>query len=316
MKPHFLTFFCELAPEPLRELFNTEGVIDDLQAMRAGVSLGLLDLSAERAEVVRRLNRAGIPVTAWLLLPPEQGYWFHAGNVPQARARYEAFRTWTADEKLQWAGVGLDIEPDIHELRRWAEAPLRSLPGMLSRLLLRGGRTREARAGYQALVERIRADGHRVDAYQFPFIVDERQARSSVLRRVAGVVDVPADREVLMLYTSFVRPRGAALLWSYAPGTGSLAVGSTGGGVELPGVLASPPLDWTELSRDLRLAVRWTHDLHVFSLEGCVKQGFLSRLRVFDWDAPVDPPWVESRRVDAVRRAARGVLQASGRLLR
>lgn len=316
MKPNLLTFFCELAPQPLVELFDTRGVVEDLQALQAGVSLGLLDFSPERAEVVRRLNRESIPVTAWLLLPVDQGYWFHAGNVLQARARYEAFRTWTAEQGLQWAGVGLDIEPDIQELRAWAEAPLRSLPGMLSRFLLRGGRTREARAGYRALVERIRADGYRVDAYQFPLIVDERQARSSVLRRVAGVLDVPADREVLMLYTSFVRPRGAALLWSYAPGTGSLAVGSTGGGVDLPGVLASPPLDWTELSRDLRLAVRWTHDLHVFSLEGCVKQGFLSRLRVFDWDAPVEPPWVESRRVDAVRRALRGVLSVSGQVFR
>ncbi|QSQ16044.1 hypothetical protein [Myxococcus landrumensis] len=316
MKPNFLTFFCELSPQPLVELFDTRGVVEDLQALRAGVSLGLLDFSPERAEVVRRLNRENIPVTAWLLLPVDQGYWFHAGNVLQARARYEAFRTWTAEQELQWAGVGLDIEPDIQELRAWAESPLRSLPGMLARFILRGGRTREARAGYHALVERIRADGYRVDAYQFPLIVDERQARSSLLRRVAGVLDVPADREVLMLYTSFVRPRGPALLWSYAPGTGALAVGSTGGGVELPGVLASSPLDWTELSRDLRLAVRWTHDLHVFSLEGCVKQGFLSRLRVFDWDAPVEPPWVESRRVDAVRRALRGILRVSGQVFR
>ncbi|WP_426731551.1 hypothetical protein [Myxococcus faecalis] len=316
MKPHFLTFFCELAPGPLGELFDTEGVLEDLREMRAGVSLGLVDLTGERAQVVRRLNREGIPVTAWLLLPPEQGYWFHAGNIVQARARYEAFRTWSAQHDLKWASVGLDIEPDIEELRRWARAPLRSLPGMLSRLILRGGRSRDAKAGYRALVERIRADGHKVDTYQFPFIVDERQARSSVLRRVAGMLDVPTDREVLMLYTSFVRPQGPALLWSYAPGSTSIAVGSTGGGVELPGLLASAPLDWTELSRDLRLAVRWTHDLHVFSLEGCVKQGFLPRLRDFNWDAPVEPPWVDSRRVDAVRRAARGVLGVSGRLLR
>ncbi|MCP3102805.1 hypothetical protein LZ198_28405 [Myxococcus sp. K15C18031901] len=316
MKPHFLTFFCELAPEPLRELFDTEGVLDDLKAMRAGVSLGLVDLSPERAAVIRRLNREGIPVTAWLLLPPAEGYWFHAGNLPQAAARYDAFRAWSAEHGLTWAGVGLDIEPDIHELRRWSEAPLRSLPGMLSRLVLRGGRSRTARAGYAALVERIRADGHRVDTYQFPVIVDERQARSSVLRRVAGVLDVPTDREVLMLYTSFLRPHGPAWLWSYAPGSTAIAVGSTGGGVELSGVLGTPPLDWNELSRDLRLAVRWTHDLYIFSLEGCVRQGFLSRLRTFDWDSHVDPPWVPARRVDAVRRAARTALRVSGRVLR
>ncbi|MFP2925576.1 hypothetical protein ACLESO_10225 [Pyxidicoccus sp. 3LG] len=315
MKPHLLTFFCELRSQPLRELFATPGVIEDLLALRAGVSLGLLDLSPERAEVVKRLNREGIPVTAWLLLPEDEGYWFHARNLAQAAARYDAFRAWTAEHGLRWHSVGLDIEPDIRELRRVLERGWRALPDLLPRLK-RAGRIREARDGYQALVERIRADGHRVDTYQFPFIVDERQSRSTLVQRLSGVLDLPADREVLMLYTSFVRPHGPALLWSYGPGAPSIAVGITGGGVELPGVHAVPPLDWAEFSRDLRLAVRWTHDLHVFSLEGCVRQGFLSRLRTFDWDAPVDPPSVKARRVDAVRRAARLVLRTSARVLR
>jgi hypothetical protein len=310
-----LTFFCELAPGPLRELFAAPALFEDLVALRAGVSLGLLDLSLERAEVVHRLNREGIPVTAWLLLPEDQGYWFHAGNVAQATARYDAFRAWSAEHGLKWAGVGLDIEPDLRELRQVLEGGWRRLPGLLPRLV-RGGRVREARAAYLALVERIRADGHRVDTYQLPFIVDERQACSTLLQRLSGVLDLPADREVLMLYTSFVRPHGAAVLWSYGPGAPSLAVGITGGGVELPGAHLPPPLDWSELSRDLRLAVRWTHDLHVFSLEGCVRQGFLSRLRTFDWDAPVNPPAIPARRVDALRRVARGVLRASARVLR
>lgn len=310
-----LTFFCELAPGPLRALFAAPAVTEDLVALRAGVSLGLLDLGPERVEVVRRLNREGIPVTAWLLLPEDQGYWFHAGNVAQATARYDAFRAWSAEHGLEWAGVGLDLEPDLRELRQVLEGGWRRLPGLLPRLG-RGGQVREARVGYVALVERIRADGHRVDTYQFPFIVDERQARSTLLQRLSGVLDLPADREVLMLYTSFVRPHGAAVLWSYGPGAPSIAVGITGGGVEFPGARVPPPLEWAELSRDLRLAVRWTHDLHVFSLEGCVRQGFLSRLRTFDWDAPVDPPAIPARRVDALRRVVRGVLRASTHVLR
>ncbi|MBZ4416509.1 hypothetical protein [Myxococcus sp. RHSTA-1-4] len=315
MKPRLLTFFCELESRPLCELFATPGVVEDLVALQSGVSLGLLDLGPERAEVVRHLNREGIPVTAWLLLPEEQGYFFHVGNLAQASARYDAFLAWTAEHGLKWAGVGLDLEPDIQELRGFMEGRWRRLPRLLPRLLL-GSRLRRGRAGYSALVERIRADGYKVDTYQFPFIVDERQSRSTLLQRVSGVLDLPADREVLMLYTSFARPHGAAVLWSYGPGAASIAVGITGGGIEFPGAKLPPPLDWTELSRDLRLAVRWTHDLHVFSLEGCVRQGFLSRLRTFDWDAPVDPPALPARRVDAVRRMARAVLRASAHVLR
>jgi len=40
---------------------------------------------------VRRLNAAGVPVVAWLLLPKEQGYWFNAENSGYALDRYEHF---------------------------------------------------------------------------------------------------------------------------------------------------------------------------------------------------------------------------------
>jgi hypothetical protein len=35
----------------------------------------------ERAELVRRLNREGIPVIASLTMPPEQGFYFNAENA-------------------------------------------------------------------------------------------------------------------------------------------------------------------------------------------------------------------------------------------
>jgi len=79
-----LTFFCELESEPLQTLFQNPEVIQDLSALNGTVSLGIRDLSAVRAEVVRRLNDAGIPVTAWLLLPKEQGYYFNIDNYPEA----------------------------------------------------------------------------------------------------------------------------------------------------------------------------------------------------------------------------------------
>ena len=76
---------------------------------------------------------------------------------------------------------------------------------------------------------------------------------------------MPSDRRVLMLYSSFFRPYGTAILCSYACGADSVAVGITGGGVEFPGI-NSAPLDWDEFSRDLRLARRFCDDIHVFSL--------------------------------------------------
>src|SRR5690242_3082673 len=113
-QPH-LTFFCELDPPALETLFREPQVLADLSALEAGVSLGLLDLSPERAAVVKRLNEAGIPVNGWLLLPREQGYWFNLDNVTAAVARYTEFKQWTQDHDLKWAFVGLDIEPNIQE---------------------------------------------------------------------------------------------------------------------------------------------------------------------------------------------------------
>jgi hypothetical protein len=314
MTPPRLTFFCELDAEPLRALFAEPAVLEHLVALRASISLGLMDLSEERAAVARHLHAAGVPVIAWLLLPAEEGYWFNLENAPQALARYTAFHEWTAAHHLSWDGVGMDIEPDLHELRRLLARPWRELPALLRRLG-RGEQLRQAQGAYGALAARIREDGYRVDTYQLPLIMDDRLAGSTLLQRLLGLVDVAADREVLMLYSSFVRPYGASLLESYGSQAHSVGVGSTGGGVELPGAGSAPPLSWEELARDLRLARRHCADLHLFSLEGCVRQGFLPRLRDFDWDGPVEAPQKQTRRMERMRRVARALLSACARLL-
>jgi hypothetical protein len=82
-----------------------------------GIFLALPDLSAERAQVVLRLNRAGIPVIAWLSLPPAQGYYLNANNAREAFTRFSDFETWSTAYRLRWAGVGLDIEPKIWKTR-------------------------------------------------------------------------------------------------------------------------------------------------------------------------------------------------------
>ncbi|HEX7973522.1 MAG TPA: hypothetical protein VF498_03865, partial [Anaerolineales bacterium] len=163
-----LTFFCELNGEALPQALS-EPVLSDLLELQASLSLGIRDLSPARAEAVRRLNRAGIPVVAWLLLPKDQGYWFNLDNAAQAADRFEAFKTWTDENGLSWAGVGLDIEPDIRDLEQWASDQWGLLPKLLKRSMnLR--RQRAGQAAYARLVARIHAAGYLVDTYQFPVI--------------------------------------------------------------------------------------------------------------------------------------------------
>lgn len=60
-------------------------------------------------------------------------------------------------------------------------------------------------------MNQIPADGWPVENYQFPLIADERQARSTLLQRLA-LVDAATGREVWMLYSSFMRTLGPRLI--------------------------------------------------------------------------------------------------------
>jgi hypothetical protein len=304
-----LTFFCELDPLPLRALFSNTLIPQQLQRLKAGVSLGILDFSPERAAVAQYLNQHGIPLTAWLLLPKDQGYWFNLDNAPLAYARYADFRAWSTAHDLRWEAVGLDIEPDIAALQTLAAHRARGL----RQFLRRANRSRLA-AGkeiYQTLVREIQAAGLRVESYQFPFIVDERRAGSRLVQRLTGVLDLPVDREVLMLYSSFYPSIGAGMLASYGQQAGGIGLGSTGGGVTMDGLVDTRSLSLQDFRRDLLLAARRSPHLYIFSLEGCVEQGFLPYLLDFDWTAPIKPPTAQVIRVNIIRALARLVLTIS-----
>jgi hypothetical protein len=105
-----LTFFVELESEALDELFRAREVLSFLVGRGCGVSMGLLDRSERRAVIVRELEGRGVPVTAWLLLPVEAGYWLTADNAEQARATWRETAEWAEREGLRFARVGLDVE--------------------------------------------------------------------------------------------------------------------------------------------------------------------------------------------------------------
>lgn len=126
-KPSQLTFFTELEKEPLGALFSKAGVVDQLVALQAGVSMGILDFSHELASVVRRLNENGVPPIAWQLLPKDQGYWYHLNSADYAVGHYERFRNWSIEQNLRWGPIGIDIEPDINEFQELLRYNFRTL---------------------------------------------------------------------------------------------------------------------------------------------------------------------------------------------
>ena len=306
--PPNLTFFCELDSPALGSLFSDNTIMETLKSLGAGISLAIMDLSTERADIVRRLNREGVPVVAWFL-PPGQGWsGLSIHSAPLALQHYQAFSQWTAAHGLVWERIGIDIQPDMADVQKFMADRVHLLSHVFRRIFDRR-RLARAEALYRALVAQIRRDGYPVESYIFPFIADERSARSSLVRRTMGLVDVQTDCEVMIVYSSFVRPYGLGLMWSYARDAQALGLGSTGAGSS-----PIPPLDWEEFSRDLRHAWHFNDHLYIFSLEGCVEQGFLERLYSFEWDLPVIEPTMQIRAVERWRRWIQSVLWITSHL--
>ncbi len=283
---------CDHGLGEMQSLFADPSIIANLQDLHAGIGVAIRDFSPERAELVRRLNQAGVPVIAGLLMSPEQGYYFNAENAPEAAARFVAFDAWSRDQGLRWDGVGLDIEPNFAEL-----ATLKSEGWRLYTTLLRRAadsqRMLRARQTYSTLIRTMRSRGYLVETYQMPFLPAERRAHSSLPDRMLGTVDVRGDLEVLMLLTSYAHPPGPAIIWTLGPEAQAIAIGVTDGDPN-----AHPaPLNWSEFSRDLIVASHFTKIIGVYNLEGCVRQGFLPRLKAMDWSQSITIP------SDAVRSA-------------
>ncbi len=294
----------------MQALLTNADVITSLKSLHAGLAVAITDFAPERAELVHRLNQDGIPVIAGLGLPPEQGSYFNAENAPEAAARFAAFDAWSREQGLRWNGVGLDVEPNFAELgslngHRWR---------LFTTLLWRAvdfQRMRRARQAYSALIANIRSRGYFVLTYQLPYLPVERETRSSLPDRILGTVDVRGDQEVLMLYTSYAGPAGAAIIWKLGPDAQSIALCCTDGD---PAVTPAV-LDWSRFSRDLIVASHFSHVIGVYDLEGCVRQGFLPRLKTMNWSQSVTITPVAMQAANHRLRLLRLILWISSHLL-
>lgn len=295
-----LIFACDRPTTELEPLFTPQ-LIADLQQLHAGVALSTEDLSPERAEIVRKLNTAGIPMTAWIALPRSEGYYVNASNAAQTRAWFDQFDQWTAANHLQWQAVGLDVEPTLSEY-----GALTGHKGQLLRLVFSRAfdseRVQRARETYGELIRHMQSRGYFVQTYQLAFIADERKAPTTLLERLLGIVDVRGNEEVLMLYTSFNHQVGAGLIWLYGPEAQTVAVGSTASSGDPKMDAKFPALNWEEFSRDLIVARHFSKRVGVYSLEGCVRQGFISRLKTIDWHQQIVIPEQSIGKAARIRR--------------
>jgi hypothetical protein len=285
--PHLVFACCDHGIEAMQSLFADSGVARGLVELHAEVAVAITDFSPQRAMLVHQLNEKAVPTIAWIVLPQEQGLYLNADNALQVVARVRAFERWTDANGLKWAAVGLDIEPNFTELTRLENHRWHLVTTLFWRAV-KGGHLVSARQTYLAMIAELQSRGYLVQTYQMPYLPAERSAHSTLLDRMLGTVDVRGNTEYLMLYTSYARLVGAGMIWQNGGSAQAIAIGSTDGNG--PSGAGTGPLSWDEFSRDLIVASHFTHQIGVYNLEGCVRQGFLGRLETMDWHESVTIP--------------------------
>jgi hypothetical protein len=271
---------CDQGIAQMHELFAHSDVVADLKSLHAQVAVAIADFSPERAKVIRMLNQQQIPVIAAVMLQTKDGPYFNADDVGEAPAQIAAFEKWTQDNGLRWAAVGIDIEPNFGELAALKNHPWRLVTTFVPNAF-DSERMQRAQEAYSALIQHIQSQGYPVETYTLPYGPVEQMVHTTVVDRMLGTVDVKGDENDLMIYTSYARPVGSAIILDLGPDAQGIIVGITDG--PPPAGSGFGPLDWDEFSSDLIVASHLTHHVGVYNLEGCVQQGFLLRLRTFDW---------------------------------
>ncbi len=279
----------------MQALFADPATVAALRKLHAQVAIALADYSPERAQVVRMLNQQQIPVIAGVMLQTKEGPYFNADDATEAPAQFAVFEKWTQQNGLRWAAVGLDIEPNYGELAALKDHPLRLFASVIPNGF-NGKRMERAKEVFSALIREIQAQGYPVEIYTLPYGPIEHDLHTALLDRLLGTVDVQANENDLMIYTSYARPVGSAIILDLGPDAQGIVVGVTDG--LSPAGTGFGPLDWDEFSSDLLVASHFAHHIGVYNLEGCVRQGFLQRLETMNWGAAVVIPAASVSRAD------------------
>ena len=277
-KPN-LSFFCELPEQEFNDLFADTSLIRELIDMNISLRIGLHDFRDERTRTIQKLNKAGVPLVAWLLLPEEDGYWFNMHNGEKAEKRYDDFVLWTANNNLKWEAIGIDIELDMNDAKLAISHPWK-LAWKVYKRLYDNKSLKKGKEQYQKLISRMRDDGYKVESYIIPFVYEERLKGLTSFQKLMGIVDIETDSEIPMLYTSAMGNPG--IISIYCTDGNPVALGSTGGGVNIEGIELQS-LKWDQLKRDLLIASKLTDEIHIFCLETSVQKGYLDSIRNLDF---------------------------------
>jgi hypothetical protein len=150
----------------------------------------------------------------------------------------------------------------------------------------------------------IKADGYMVESYYASFVKDETAAGNTSLQQLTKFLDIKTDREIPMLYSSFIgNADGLLEVYGREAGVKTVALGSTGGGIDT----TLNTLTWEELAHDMNMSSRFADEIHIFSLEGAVEKGYLKKMKNFQFNNQVVPDPHQIEEVRDLRRFFTGL---------
>jgi hypothetical protein len=237
-------------------------------------------------ELWREAAACGIPLRAWLLLKPGDGYWVSSRNIAETESIVSRFLEAMDDRGLDVPWITFDLEPSP-EFQRDLIAKMKKFA--FARILkeLRESRSElaPAVARLATLVDSLHERGIRAHAVTMPFVLDDLEAGDTRLEGALGIPfsGVPWDEASFMVYRpEFQRILGKItprIVYDYALKARRLLgeratidlgeVGTVGYPDPAPGYL-----DPRELESDVSAALAaGVSEIHVYSLDGILQQG-------------------------------------------
>jgi hypothetical protein len=204
-----------------------------------------------------------------------------------ALEQYQQFKQWSQHKKLNWVGIGLCIK----EESCWGNS--------LKTEEEKSAELSQAKQNYLQLGIQVHDDGYRLELYRPAAVVAAQHARPKLLRKAEGQLELVADRQVDLFFTSLHRGQNQAALWRALADSQAIGIGLTGGSVLFTDIDQTDPLTWNEFTQDLRIGVQSGKPVYVFNLEGCARLGYLDRLITLDLAAPIHAPLAKQKNVQS-----------------
>jgi hypothetical protein len=228
-------------------------------------------------KIIRKANRLGVPVWAWVLIPYSDGYWAWEGAAAEQFSATKALVSWARRKHVQLRGVALDPEPRVHTPFETAAAIVgggndATLSTLFQQSIDPAGQCAAWR-GYARIVHWAKRHNVNIAAAPAPAALDDLKDKRLALQDATGFIlpNAPWDELYFQVYRSVFayhsgRDPGPGIVSSYLRSArhefgsvGQISLGSAGRG---------PYRRFSRLLRDVRLAATLgAREVPIYSLE-------------------------------------------------